>query len=145
VAGDTNGVDDVFVHDRCGTLASWSNYGSGYAGTLGVPSFTSRANPVFGTTVVLDVADSSGLWTIGLLFVGLQRTSLKTSWGGDLLVVPLITELIGLPPVGAALFLDVPEDETLCGVAVDLQVLESDPGAAYGVSFTPGLELTIGR
>jgi hypothetical protein len=30
-------------------------------------------------------------------------------------------------------------------VAVELQALESDPGAAHGVSFTPGLALQLGR
>jgi len=39
----------------------------------------------------------------------------------------------------------VPPQETNCGVADDLQVVEVDPGAAHGVSFTPGLELLLGR
>jgi hypothetical protein len=30
-------------------------------------------------------------------------------------------------------------------VTVDLQVLEADPGATRGVSFTPGLELVLGN
>jgi hypothetical protein len=32
----------------------------------------------------------------------------------------------------------------LCGFTVDLQAIEADPGAAKGVSFTPGLELLLG-
>lgn len=31
------------------------------------------------------------------------------------------------------------------GFIVDLQALELEPGAAKGVSFTQGLELTLGR
>jgi hypothetical protein len=110
-----------------------------------VPTFTARANPVLGTTVALDLADSSGLWSYGVLFVGLQRANLHTSFGGDLLVLPLFTEPVALPPVGAMLFLDLPGDDSLCSVAADLQVLEADPGATKGVSFTPGLELVLGR
>ena len=38
----------------------------------------------------------------------------------------------------------IPVDESLCGVAVDVQGIEADPGAAGGLSFSPGLELVIG-
>jgi hypothetical protein len=38
----------------------------------------------------------------------------------------------------------IPNDFALLGVTVDLQALEADPGAAKGVSFTAGLELTLG-
>jgi hypothetical protein len=38
----------------------------------------------------------------------------------------------------------LPDDETLCGVAVDMQALEVDSGAAKGVSFTDGFELILG-
>ena len=40
---------------------------------------------------------------------------------------------------------DIPDDPALCGVTIDLQAIEGDPGAAKGVSFTPGLELVLGR
>jgi hypothetical protein len=30
-------------------------------------------------------------------------------------------------------------------MAIDLQVVEADPGAVKGVSFTQGLELVLGR
>jgi hypothetical protein len=39
---------------------------------------------------------------------------------------------------------ELPSDVTLLGATVDLQAFESDPGAAKGVSFTPGLELVLG-
>jgi len=44
VAGDRNGVVDVFVHESCSTADSWSNYGAGFPGTNGVPTFTSQQN-----------------------------------------------------------------------------------------------------
>jgi len=145
VAGDTNGHADVFVHDRCAVDATWTNYGAGFPGTNGVPSFTSQADPVLGTTLTLDLANSYGASTVGLLFVGYQRTQIQSSWGGDLLVVPGITLLINLPPAGTSFTDDIPIDPSLCGFAIDLQAIELDPGAARGVSFTPGLELLLGH
>jgi hypothetical protein len=145
VSDDTNGFEDVFLHDRCSTVASWSNYGSGFPGTNGVPAFTSRSNPVFGTTLTLDLGNSSGSYTAALVFVGFQQATLHSSWGGDLLLVPAITTLIGLPPSGMALTGDLPSDDALCGLEVDLQAIEGDAGATKGVSFTPGLQLILGR
>ena len=60
-------------------------------------------------------------------------------------MVPVITLVVGLGPSGTSFTGDIPNDGTLCGFAVDLQAIESDPGAAKGVSFTPGLELVLGR
>jgi len=145
VDDDTNGLEDVFVHEACSTLASWSNYGAGWPGTHGVPAFTSRSNPVLGTTLTLDLGNSSGSYTAALVFVGFQQATLHSSWGGDLLLVPAITSLIGVPPSGIALTGDLPTDDALCGLEVDLQAIEGDLGATKGVSFTPGLELILGR
>jgi len=143
VAGDTNGAQDVFVHERCD--ATWTNYGTGFPGTNGVPSFTSRADPVLGTTVTLDLANSYGNATVGLLIIGFQRTTIHTNWGSDVLADPLITRVLGLPASGASLSDLIPNDDDLCGFTVDLQAIEADPGAAKGVSFTPGLELVLGH
>jgi len=146
VSGDVNGVDDVFVHDFCSTPASWSNYGAGFPGTNGVPTFTSQQNPVFGATITVDVSNSYGSPTIGVIFVGFQRTSIHASWGGDLLVVPALTEAVSFSYGGDSFTGDIPGDWSLfCGVTVDLQAIEADPGAAHGVSFTPGLELVLGK
>jgi hypothetical protein len=38
----------------------------------------------------------------------------------------------------------LPNDPTLAGLEVDLQTLESDPGAVKGASLTPGLKLLLG-
>jgi hypothetical protein len=124
--------------------ANWSNYGTGFLGSNGVPAFTSQANPVLGTTVTVDLANSYGQPTIGLLFAGFQQANLHTAWGGDLLVVPSITFPItfsyGFNSFAGAL----PDDPLLAGTKLDLQAIEADPGAAKGVSFTQGLELVLG-
>jgi hypothetical protein len=46
VAGDTNALDDIFVHEIDLVDASWTNYGTGFAGALGVPAFTSQTDPL---------------------------------------------------------------------------------------------------
>jgi Tol biopolymer transport system component len=145
VPNDTNNRVDVFVHEFCSTAASWSNYGAGFPGTNGVPSFTSRQNPVFGSTVTLDLANSYANPTAGLLFIGFQRTSIHSRFGGDLLVAPALSLFVTFSYGGDSFTGAIPADCDLCGVAVDLQAIEADPGAAKGVSFTAGLELVIGR
>ena len=130
----------------CATAATlWANYGDGFAGTNGVPSFTSRTDPVLGTTVTLDLANSSGSSTFGLLFVGFARTKLHSRLGGDLLVVPSIAVSVSIPVNGTSFSGNLPNDDSLCGFEIDLQAFEADSGAVKGVSFTPGLELVLGR
>jgi cold shock CspA family protein len=144
VAGDGNGVTDDFVHERCSSAAAWSNYGAGFPGTSGVPAFTARSNPVLGASLTLDLANSQGSPTVGLLFIGFQQTNIHSSWGGDLLVVPAVIVPISFSFGGDTFTGNVPDDMTLCGFAVDLQAIEADTGAAKGVSFTAGLELLLG-
>jgi hypothetical protein len=149
VVGDTNGSDDVFVHDRTivdGPDASWSNYGAGYPGTLGEPSLTARNDPVLGTTLTIDLANSLGKWTVGFLMAGQSRESLPTNLGGTLLVGDLVLFLpLPLPITGAFLDADIPADPAICGFVLDAQAIELDPGASKGVSFTPGIELLFGH
>jgi Tol biopolymer transport system component len=144
VASDTNYAADVFVHEMCSTPASWTSYGAGYPGTHGVPSFTSQQFPSFGATVTVDLANSYGAPTVGFLALGFQRASLPTNWGGDLLTLPFL-----IAPITFSYGLDsftgtLPDDIALCGTTIDLQGIEADPGATFGLSFSAGLELVIG-
>jgi Tol biopolymer transport system component len=144
VPGDTNNQTDVFVHECCLTHATWSNYGAGFPGTSGVPSLTASANPVLGRDLALDLGNSAGRYTVAALFIGRQRAAIPSSWGGLLLVDPVTTKIVGVGPGGTTLLGAIPEDHGSCGVTVDLQAIEIDPGAAQGVSFTAGLELVLG-
>jgi hypothetical protein len=145
VPNDTNNFVDVFVHERCSVDANWSNYGNGYPGTLGVPGLSPLSNPVLGAPLTIALDNSSGVSAVALLFIGFQQTTIPSSWGGDLVVVPFITIVIGLPPGTTPFVGDLPNDDDLCGFVLDLQAIEGDPGATKGVSFTPGLELVLGR
>ena len=145
VAGDTNAALDVFVHEpRCKVDASWSNYGAGFPGSSGVPAFTSRGNPVLGSTLTLDLANSYGNDTPGLFLVGYQEAVIPTNRGGDLLLIPAEITLLNVRWLGITIEGDVPDQDELCGIEVFLQVLEIDPGAIRGVSFTAGLKLVLG-
>jgi hypothetical protein len=142
VPGDLNNAGDVFLRERCD--AYWSNYGTGFPGTNGIPSLTSRTDPVLGTTVTLDISNSSGISTFGVLFIGYQRAQIPTGRGGDLLVDPLVTVFVNIPASGTTFTGDIPNDSSLCGFKFDVQAIESDLGAAMRLSFTPGLELVLG-
>jgi hypothetical protein len=124
--------------------AAWSNYGAGWPGTLGIPSFTSSANPSLGSTITLSIGNSLGANTTGFLAIGLTQASLSTAFGGTLLLLPISIVTIPIPAAGLSVPGAIPNDERLCGLAVFLQVMEIDAGASKGVSFTPGLKLDLG-
>jgi hypothetical protein len=100
---------------------------------------------VLGSTITLDLQNSYGNPTGGLLLAGFQQASLRTNWGGALLVLPALVIPIHFSYGDDIFSRPIPDDRHLCGVALDLQALEIDPGAAKGVSFTRGLELLLGR
>ncbi|MBL8842682.1 MAG: hypothetical protein JNL90_14270 [Planctomycetes bacterium] len=147
IGGDANGIYDLLIRDR--TLpdpqASWQNYGAGWPGTLGVPSFTALANPVLGTTVEAFVGNSVGFYTVGFLYLGLQQISVPTRLDGTQLVDPLATIVFLVEPFGTTLDGDLPLDDALVGTSFFAQVLQLDNGASKGVSFTEGLELLLGQ
>src|SRR5262249_32960662 len=67
------------------SVAGWSNYGAGLAGTLGVPSLTASANPVLGTSFDLTVDNSRGQTTTAVMFIGMDKAKIKFR-GGMILV-----------------------------------------------------------
>ena len=101
VAGDTNGEIDMFVRERRFDSATWSNYGSGLPGKLGIPSISLDAAPVLGTAPDLVVGNSAGTWTLALLAVGVDDANLPTH-GGILLVDPLFFLTLAVAPGGSA-------------------------------------------
>jgi hypothetical protein len=125
--------------------ATWRNYGAGWPGTLGVPTLTPSADPVLGTTVDLQLANSAGIDTLAVFFAGFTSAQLPTSWGGELLVVPDLVVPWSLPAAGLSLPVDVPDDLSLCGVSAFVQALELDDGASEGISISVGLELVLGQ
>ena len=144
VPNDNNLQVDTFLVDRDAQSAGWTNYGAGFAGTNGVPGLSARADPVLGTKLTLDVENSRGAATPATLFLGSSRASIPTAKGGTLLVDAFLFLPLALPPVDLPVSGSLPDDPTLVGLTIDLQVVEADPGAAFGLSFTAGLELKLG-
>jgi subtilisin family serine protease len=129
----------------CTSPATATNYGAGYPGLGGVPTLSASQPPVLGLSTTIDVSDSLGFVnTSGLLIFGLSSANIPTSAGGTLLVTPLLMLPIAIPSNGASLLGSLPADPTLCGVHAYLQVIELDPFAAHGLSFTAGLDLELG-
>jgi hypothetical protein len=125
--------------------ASWINYGAGFPGHNGViPTMTVSENPWRGADITINISNSSDLYTVGFVLVGLTRDSIPTRLGGSILVDPLLFIALPLSPWGGTLFASLPTDYWADGLAIDLQTLELDPYAKKGVSFTDGLELTLG-
>jgi len=134
---------DAFLRTRRLDVAATANFGAGWPGTFGVPSLAGSP-PAFGQRVTLSAANSSALWSVGLVLVGSQAADLPTGWGGELLLLPSFVAAVAIPPAGVAFSGVVPADERLAGVSWFAQVLEQDAGASDGVSFTPALQLTFG-
>jgi len=128
----------------CQETATWSLYGAGHPGTLGVPALTALANPVIGQSLSLFIGNSLGANTTGLLMLGLAQTQIPGSWGGDLLVVPNINIILPVPAGGFPIGGTIPNDPVLCGQDLYLQVLEADPGASNKLSSSGGLFLNLG-
>lgn len=137
---------DAFVAklDLCAT-ADASNYGSGWPGTFGIPSLTSDGPPTLCGHIAIVVGNSRSAPTAAVAVVGLASAHIPTAFGGTLLVLPSFTLPFTLPPAGASLPYQVVCGDEFCGLEIYLQVLEIDPGASKGVSFTAGLELLHGR
>ena len=142
---DAGGIAWDDFHFCLSSSATWFNYGDGYPGTRGLPSFTAESKPVLGTSITLDLGNSLGATTPAMLLIGLKSANLPTSKGGVMLVEPMIYQPLSLPATGTSFTGSVPNDPTLCGVSVYAQSLEIDVGAPHGVSFTQGLELLLGN
>ncbi len=143
---DGNGFRDAFSSDftNC-PIASWSNYGSGWPGTNGVPTLSLSSDPELGSDIDLVIGNSLGAPTLGVVLWGITPISAPTSLGGTLLVDPLGSFSLTVSQNGSTITESVPYDCTLAGFTLVVQVLEVDPGASKGVSFTKGLELIVGR
>ncbi len=142
---EVDGLPDVYVRTRAPLLAQSSNYGAGWAGSLGIPSLAAATPPAFSTDVVVHASTSATWWTLGFALVGANPASIPTNLGGTLLVDILAVIPIAVGPGGADFGGHLPDDTALYGGSAFLQVLELDAGASDGVSFTPGLELDFGR
>lgn len=129
----------------CQRPASWSNYGAGWPGTLGVPHLLCSAPPVIGTQFDVLAGNSSGRNDVGLLLAGLASASLPMRSGGEILVSPWLFVPIPVQWPETRLRATLPFDPTLCAFPLFVQTVQNDPGAAGGLSFSAGLSLLLGE
>lgn len=127
-----------------GCPASASAYGSGWPGTLSTPALAINADPALGASVTLTADNSRGVATLGLLLFGGAPASVPLSSGATLLVAAPNGIVVSIPTNGWSLTNSIADDPALCFLDVYLQLLELDPGAVGGLSFTNGLQLRIG-
>lgn len=126
-------------------VAEASSYGTGWPGTLGIPTLTAVDPPILGQNTTIQASNSFGAATTGFLLLGFQSTDQPTGSGGSLLVNPAWVFPMSIPVQGADLVGAIPDDPALCGIDLYLQVLEFDQGASHDLSFTAGLALHLGR
>ncbi|MEZ5964067.1 MAG: hypothetical protein R3F56_09505 [Planctomycetota bacterium] len=140
------GVDTILgiAIDLPGCNASWDRYGSGWAGTNGIPDLTPAGDPVLGCALTIDLQNSSGTAAAGVLVVGLTPAMLPTPVGGTLLVTPAVTVGVNVPAGGLPIVLPLRASRLLCGTPLYLQAAQADAGATQGLSFTSGLRLVLG-
>lgn len=127
-----------------GCPAWWDNYGAGWPGKNGVPQFVALDDPQPGFLVTLQLDNSLGATTPGVLFIGLSSANIPSGKDGTILVSPLVILPLSIPAGGATLTGTIPPDPSLYFLDIDLQAIELDPFASKGLSFTAGLLLHCG-
>jgi len=139
-------IGEVIVGSTTDCPASSQNYGTGWPGTLGIPGLTASGSPAFETDLSITIDNSAPNPTIGLLLVGFVAATIPTKAGGDILVSPpWLLHPVALPVGQLVLTGPVPTDVRYCGLEIDMQCLELDPGTPpRNISFTPGLQLILG-
>jgi len=152
VSYDTNGDvnpfegQEAYLRDMnvaAGT-ASVENYAQGLAGTNGVPTLSPGTKPVLGSPIRVDLGNSSGGPTFGLVVVGLLPAEVPC-FGGTLVADPNGWFVpVSMDASGGALDAMIPSDPGVRGLSLFTQLLVLDAGAVRGVSMSRGCELVEG-
>lgn len=145
------GSSDAFVISLptaiCSNPPSTAIYGTGKAGSTGIPAFAASGLPAIPSTSMLLQITNAKPGAVPLLFLGFSAIALPFD-KGTLLTNPVV--FLTLPPINALGRLDLPtafgEDPGLCSVSLYLQVMYVDPAAIgpYHTAQTNGLVLTFG-
>ncbi|MEW6073569.1 MAG: hypothetical protein AB1726_13375 [Planctomycetota bacterium] len=109
-----------------------------------MPSLALSAPPALCTTVAVEIGSSLGASSLAALLLGFAPASQVTPWGGTLLVATSSITYFTLGAAGLSLPVPLPCDPAFCNLDVFFHVLEVDPGASQGVSFTAGVQATLG-
>ena len=144
---DDRGIDAgaayIFEVGHLVPAAAWASYGAGCAGTLGVPSLVSLADPLLCNDLTLDLSNASGALTVAGLFIGVSPAA-ETFGCCPLLVTPTLIRLLLLPSAGETIAGPVPCDCALAGQSLYLQLFHADAGGPCGWAASQGLRLDFG-
>ncbi|MEZ5966985.1 MAG: Ig-like domain-containing protein [Planctomycetota bacterium] len=141
---------DAAIDSNLGTVriqrgAAFTVYGAGYPGTGGqIPTHTASGRPVLDTTITLDIQNTSGSNSAGVLVMSTERANLVTPFGGALMTEPAITVAVPMPASGLSLPLAVPNSPAMIGLQVCSQSIQADAGAHFGLAFSRGLSMVLG-
>lgn len=126
-------------------IGGWGNWGVGFPGAAGTPVLNASGNMAVCQQNMILLSNSSGGASAlpGLFFVSNTVVDLQTGYGGKLLVVPMVVIPVTVPAAGLFMPFEVC-DTFLVNQQFRLQAVELDPGAAKGVSFSPGMWITFG-
>ncbi len=125
--------------------AEWANYGTGYPGTGGVvPPLTLSGPPSLGSTIAVNIGNTSGVATIAAVVASPDTANRPTPAGGTLLVEPIDPVVMPLPAGGLTFWWSVPSVPSLVGTVLNAQVVQADPGAQFGWAFSRGLRIVFG-
>lgn len=124
--------------------AQSSNYGTGLAGQVGIPTLTLSAFPRFGATLDLLGSNSSGSSAPGAVLLGFDPTSVPLR-GGTLLTIPLAVVDVTVPANGLVLPFSVPlQGGGGTCPRFHAQLVQLDASAPFGIAMTAGLEVRLG-
>lgn len=137
----------VYSAFRSDCLPSWDNYGSGYPGSMGVPTLSAGALPVLGTTIEIHMGSVGTAPAFGLLAWGWAPANEPSGFGGTILVRTEFVEGVVAPagPSTGTTQLRIPLDPRLCGRRVYGQFAHLDTDASHGFAFSPGMYLHCGN
>ena len=133
----------VRTESSCFISASWYNYGSALAGTLGAPTLTLFSDPVQGTHVGVHIGSVTTFQTQALLLIGETSASIPI-FGGVVAVMPFEASFLTLPINGSNVALWIPEQPAYCGATFYLQALQRNPDTPAGWAISSAVQLTVG-
>ncbi len=148
-AGNLFAVDNLTITYG----ANYTTFGAGCPGALGVPTLTGGSLPVLGTTLAVNLGNlpvSVGLMITGLsntLYLGVIPLPLPLAGFGfpgcDLLVDPIVTDLVAGAGNTATWLFAVPWVPALAGIELFNQGASLDPGPAF-LAFSNGGRAVLG-
>ncbi|MCA8970040.1 MAG: hypothetical protein KDC95_09665 [Planctomycetes bacterium] len=119
------------------------SFGDGLAGKNRIPTLRATTRPAIGQSTNLEVQNSTGALTAGLVVIGLARIDVSIL-GGTLYPSPDVLVTLAISPPSVNVGLPIPNDNNFIGKPIYLQSVQLDAAAAQSWSFSAGLQIEAG-